>query len=444
MNLKKKKGFTIVELVIVIAVIGILAAVLIPTFANLINKAHQSADIQAVRQMNTLLAMHTDGSIDTVADAVKVLDQDNIDLDNYKPLQANHYFYFYIDNGIPKIVYMDKEDNVVFPKDAKIDGVQLMSLSGAVPTDSNYAISDNGEVTVDSGAKLAHLIESVRGTKENPSTDDLHITLSGNVDLRGAAVDFGATKGNITISGGEDGAVLSGLRADDNTITPVGGNFAGHLYGFGLLGKVESGTVTIKNVTFSGLNVGNSLATHEKGANTIGLIAGYIDAGATVELNNVTFKDCVVNGYQKVGGIVGQLHGVLKMNNVKFENVSVSGAVEVAKVAGISEKNATLTTTDCEFDGITTNLLSSDISGTVEMKDIQYSLVGDSGNRYGYWIGFNAGGCQCTTLYGLVTNDLVWYKTDVVDNIPVSSDRYSLNGWVNSTSNDLVNGVPQA
>ena len=41
-----KKGFTIVELVIVIAVIGILSAVLIPTFSNLTDKANESAAIQ--------------------------------------------------------------------------------------------------------------------------------------------------------------------------------------------------------------------------------------------------------------------------------------------------------------------------------------------------------------------------------------------------------------
>ena len=39
---KLKKGFTIVELVIVIAVIGILSAVLIPTFANLIGDAKEA------------------------------------------------------------------------------------------------------------------------------------------------------------------------------------------------------------------------------------------------------------------------------------------------------------------------------------------------------------------------------------------------------------------
>ena len=53
----KKKGFTIVELVIVIAVVAILAAVLIPTFVNLTKKANMSSDQQAVRHMNTLLAM---------------------------------------------------------------------------------------------------------------------------------------------------------------------------------------------------------------------------------------------------------------------------------------------------------------------------------------------------------------------------------------------------
>lgn len=43
MNLKNKKGFTIVELVIVIAVIAILAAILIPTFSNIVETANNTA-----------------------------------------------------------------------------------------------------------------------------------------------------------------------------------------------------------------------------------------------------------------------------------------------------------------------------------------------------------------------------------------------------------------
>ena len=43
-----KKGFTIVELVIVIAVIAILAAVMIPTFSGIVSKAQESAELQKV------------------------------------------------------------------------------------------------------------------------------------------------------------------------------------------------------------------------------------------------------------------------------------------------------------------------------------------------------------------------------------------------------------
>ena len=48
-----KKGFTIVELVIVIAVIAILAGVLIPTFAGVTKKAKESAALQEARNLYT-------------------------------------------------------------------------------------------------------------------------------------------------------------------------------------------------------------------------------------------------------------------------------------------------------------------------------------------------------------------------------------------------------
>lgn len=48
-KLLNKKGFTIVELVIVIAVIAILAAVLIPTFSNVVDSAKETATLQEAK-----------------------------------------------------------------------------------------------------------------------------------------------------------------------------------------------------------------------------------------------------------------------------------------------------------------------------------------------------------------------------------------------------------
>lgn len=44
-----KKGFTLVELVIVIAVIAILAGVMIATFSNVVGDANASADLQEIK-----------------------------------------------------------------------------------------------------------------------------------------------------------------------------------------------------------------------------------------------------------------------------------------------------------------------------------------------------------------------------------------------------------
>lgn len=41
--LKNKKGFTLVELIVVIAILGILAAVLVPSISNYVNRANENA-----------------------------------------------------------------------------------------------------------------------------------------------------------------------------------------------------------------------------------------------------------------------------------------------------------------------------------------------------------------------------------------------------------------
>ena len=69
-----RKGFTIVELLVVIAVIAVLAAVLIPVMVYLIDDAKESADEQVTASLNKAIAAETD-NIDTMSDALAVAEE---------------------------------------------------------------------------------------------------------------------------------------------------------------------------------------------------------------------------------------------------------------------------------------------------------------------------------------------------------------------------------
>ena len=76
MKRNNKKGFTIVELVIVIAVIAILSAVMIPTFSGITTKAQESArDQEAKNALTNYLGTYdfTAGSMESI-DGVIIID----------------------------------------------------------------------------------------------------------------------------------------------------------------------------------------------------------------------------------------------------------------------------------------------------------------------------------------------------------------------------------
>ena len=62
-----KKGFTIVELVIVIAVIAILAAVLIPNLSRLVTKADKSAAMQEAKAAMDNDLINAEGALENMA-----------------------------------------------------------------------------------------------------------------------------------------------------------------------------------------------------------------------------------------------------------------------------------------------------------------------------------------------------------------------------------------
>ena len=135
---KLKKAFTITELVIVIAVIGILVAVLIPTFSNVVENAHKSTALQTSNNaLKEYLAV--------------VMSDDNPDNDNPLGMVFVHdgYAHVYLNNSLH---YLGKTGDMAKLGISTSGATTKVGIDGELPSQIQMGtIADGTDVTTNIG-----------------------------------------------------------------------------------------------------------------------------------------------------------------------------------------------------------------------------------------------------------------------------------------------------
>ncbi len=192
----QKRGFTVVELVIVIAVIAILAAVLIPTYANLVKKAKTSNDEALVNNLNKILAVEaiTDRDTLTYAKACEYAEKNGISPDKITPA----------------IMWDNTNKKFALAKDGQTDGMSQIYNS------SNKFTAENGvlDLTGKGGVILGSDAVSGEATK---------VIIDGNFDAGNytfAEVEF-ATNDSKTVDISTNGGKLT-VNAPNATVNHRG------------------------------------------------------------------------------------------------------------------------------------------------------------------------------------------------------------------------------
>lgn len=82
-----QKGFTLVELIVVIVVIAILTAILIPTIGYVIEHSKETADITTVRLLNLALVEDSanNDAPETMTDVIKIMKSKGYLIDKITP-----------------------------------------------------------------------------------------------------------------------------------------------------------------------------------------------------------------------------------------------------------------------------------------------------------------------------------------------------------------------
>ncbi len=200
---KSKKGFTVVELVIVIAVIAVLAAILIPTFISLDSRAKKASDQSLVSNLNTALAAREgeadDTHNDTMHDAVLDLEKWGYKLDAL------------VTKSGEDLLWDSKTNRFLLSKDAPASDVTLWRIQKAYAGETAYSVyaSEGFAATVEN-LKVGFDAGYNTGISSVSYTGDQDVVIRTN----GGLLTVNAPSANVTHYGQLDKALIEAVKSE--------------------------------------------------------------------------------------------------------------------------------------------------------------------------------------------------------------------------------------
>ena len=362
-----KKGFTIVELVIVVAVIAILAAVLIPTFSSIIKKANIASDTAVAKNLNTAAisagAKDFDSAIEAVKDAGYLLANLNAKANGCYFVwdDANDQFLLVDTTDSYKVIYSntdasEKSNWYVAVSDptkfAEIESAGLkvekmitdvaglkaalttggefhideslvieeqIKYTGTTPlvlnlNGSNLATSEklnNAPVMVDGSVKIINAIITAAGSDESEyGRFNVSIGYTGRAELEIDNVTFSCQTG------------INGTFMSDGFVNMIVKNSTFDVTNSGVIlstGEGTGSTATVENCT---INAGEYAIFASQGG-TITVNGGSYKGGTAVISTMYAGTKVIVNGGTFEGALSVTNNGTLVINGGTFKNTGL-------------------------------------------------------------------------------------------------------------------------